>query len=220
MGVMITARHEDDDLRSGRRRGRSGRFTQLAREPCDGFVRLGGGRDAGPRDRGDRRGARRRARHRRRRPGAAAVRARAAHAGECRRGIRRRRRALRGQLGQLGEFRTGAQWSPERALSAGQADALRRMLLAVVTDPRLVLVRLADQLRRMRRARELEEPARLQLARETREVYAPLANRLGSGSSNGSSRTSPSATSSPRSIAASPAGSRNRASPARATSRP
>src|SRR5687768_13185297 len=83
------------------------------------------------------------------------------------------------QLGQLGEFRTGAHWSPERALSAGQADALRRMLLAVVTDPRLVLVRLADQLRRMRRARELQEPPRLLLARETREVYAPLANRLG-----------------------------------------
>jgi GTP pyrophosphokinase len=83
------------------------------------------------------------------------------------------------QLGRLGEFRTGAQWFPGRALSAGQADALRRMLLAVVTDPRLVLVRLADQLRRMRRARELEEPTRLLLARETREVYAPLANRLG-----------------------------------------
>jgi len=83
------------------------------------------------------------------------------------------------QLGQLGEFRTGAQWSPERTLSAGQADALRRMLLAVVTDPRLVLVRLADQLRRMRRARELDEASRLHLAWETREVYAPLANRLG-----------------------------------------
>ena len=84
-----------------------------------------------------------------------------------------------GQLGQLGEFRAGAQWSPERALSAAQADALRRMLLAVVTDPRLVLVRLADQLRRMRHARELDDAARLHLARETREVYAPLANRLG-----------------------------------------
>ncbi len=83
------------------------------------------------------------------------------------------------QLGQLGEFRTGAHWSPDRALSAGQADALRRMLLAVVTDPRLVLVRLADQLRRMRHARELEEGERMHLAWETREVYAPLANRLG-----------------------------------------
>jgi GTP pyrophosphokinase len=83
------------------------------------------------------------------------------------------------QLARLGEFRTGGQWSPDRALSAGQADALRRMLLAVVTDPRLVLVKLADQLRRMRRARELDEGERMQLAWETREVYAPLANRLG-----------------------------------------
>jgi len=83
------------------------------------------------------------------------------------------------QLGQLGEFQAGTQWTPDRALSAGQADALRRMLLAVVTDPRLVLVRLAEQLRRMRRARELDEAGRLRLAWETREVYAPLANRLG-----------------------------------------
>ncbi len=83
------------------------------------------------------------------------------------------------QLDRLGEFRVGAEWTPERNLSAGQADALRHMLLAVVTDPRLVLVRLADQLRRMRRARDLPESARLQLAWETREIYAPLANRLG-----------------------------------------
>jgi GTP pyrophosphokinase len=83
------------------------------------------------------------------------------------------------ELGRLGEFRTGAQWSPDKALSAAQADALRRMLLAVITDPRLVLVRLADQLRRMRHARELEEHERLRLAWETREIHAPLANRLG-----------------------------------------
>ena len=86
---------------------------------------------------------------------------------------------LADQLERLGEFQAGAQWSPERALSAGQADALRRMLLAVVTDPRLVLVRLAEQLRRMRRARALDDAARLHLAWETREIYAPLANRLG-----------------------------------------
>jgi len=83
------------------------------------------------------------------------------------------------QLERLGEFRTGSQWAPERALSTGQADALRRMLLAVVTDPRLVLVRLAEQLRRMRRAKDLDEGERMHLAWETREIYAPLANRLG-----------------------------------------
>ncbi len=83
------------------------------------------------------------------------------------------------QLDRLGEFQAGGQWTPDRALSAGQADALRRMLLAVVTDPRLVLARLAEQLRRMRQARGLDETTRLRLAWETREIYAPLANRLG-----------------------------------------
>ncbi len=87
--------------------------------------------------------------------------------------------ALAEELGRLGEFRTGALPAPGGGLSGGQADTLRRMLLAVVTDPRLVLVRLADQLRQMRHARELDEAARLQLAWETREIYAPLANRLG-----------------------------------------
>ena len=83
------------------------------------------------------------------------------------------------QLNRLGEFQAGPQWTPDRVLSAGQADALRRMLLAVVTDPRLVLVRLAEQLRRMREARSLDEAGRLRIAWETREIYAPLANRLG-----------------------------------------
>ncbi len=87
--------------------------------------------------------------------------------------------ALAEELGRLGEFGAGGAWTPGRALSASQADALRRMLLAVITDPRLVLVRLAEQLRRMRRARELDEAERLHLAWETREIYAPLANRLG-----------------------------------------
>ncbi len=82
-------------------------------------------------------------------------------------------------LERLGEFRAGSPWTPGRTLSASQADALRRMLLAVVTDPRLVLVRLAEQLRRMRHARDLDDAARLQLAWETREIYAPLASRLG-----------------------------------------
>ncbi len=87
--------------------------------------------------------------------------------------------AFASELGRLGEFRAGGRWSPDSALSDAQADALRRMLLAVVTDPRLVLVRLADQLRQMRGVRDLPEAERLHLALETREIYAPLANRLG-----------------------------------------
>ncbi len=84
-------------------------------------------------------------------------------------------------LGQLGEFQGGAHWTPDRPLSAAQADALRRMLLAIVTDPRLVLARLAGQLCRIRHARELSEVEQRRLGWETREIYAPLANRLGIG---------------------------------------
>jgi len=79
----------------------------------------------------------------------------------------------------LGRFHVGDRWSPERGLSPGQAEALRKMLLAVITDPRLVLVRLAEQLYELRDSKRVPEKERRRLAWETREVYAPLANRLG-----------------------------------------
>ena len=53
------------------------------------------------------------------------------------------------------------------------------MLLAVIGDVRLVVVRLAGQLQKMRAAKSLEPLLQRKLATETREVYAPLANRLG-----------------------------------------
>lgn len=70
-------------------------------------------------------------------------------------------------------------WTPEHGLEPGQAEALRKMLLALVGDVRLVIVRLAEQLQRMRAAKTLPAAAQRRLAIETREVYAPLANRLG-----------------------------------------
>ena len=82
-------------------------------------------------------------------------------------------------LGQLGEFGLGVDWRPEQGLESGQAEALRKMLLAVIGDVRLVVVRLAGQLQKMRAAKSLEPALQRQLAMETREVYAPLANRLG-----------------------------------------
>jgi GTP pyrophosphokinase len=65
------------------------------------------------------------------------------------------------------------------ALSANQAEGLRKMLLAIVTDPRLVLVKLAAQLQQLRDSKDAPQAERERLAYETREVYAPLANRLG-----------------------------------------
>jgi GTP pyrophosphokinase len=82
-------------------------------------------------------------------------------------------------LCQLGEFGLGVDWTPEQGLESGQAEALRKMLLAVIGDVRLVVVRLAAQLQKMRAAKALDPVLQRKLATETREVYAPLANRLG-----------------------------------------
>ncbi|HVY22265.1 MAG TPA: bifunctional (p)ppGpp synthetase/guanosine-3',5'-bis(diphosphate) 3'-pyrophosphohydrolase [Steroidobacteraceae bacterium] len=66
-----------------------------------------------------------------------------------------------------------------KSLSAGQAETLRKMLLAIASDARLVFIRLAEQLYQLRNAKQADETERERLARETREIYAPLANRLG-----------------------------------------
>jgi GTP pyrophosphokinase len=83
------------------------------------------------------------------------------------------------ELNALGHFGLPADWTPERGLTPSQAEALRKMLLAVVGDVRLVVVRLAEQVQRLRSARSAGAHMQRKLATETREVYAPLANRLG-----------------------------------------
>jgi GTP pyrophosphokinase len=86
---------------------------------------------------------------------------------------------LADQLEKLGDFRLDAHWSTGKPLAAGQAETLRKMLLAVVGDPRLIVARLAEQLVRVRHAREETAERRRQIALEVEELYAPLANRLG-----------------------------------------
>ena len=80
---------------------------------------------------------------------------------------------------QLGSFKLSGDWQPGDALAARQSEALRKMLLAVVSDARLVLVRIAEQLCRLRRARHAPSDEQRAIAVETREIYAALANRLG-----------------------------------------
>ncbi len=83
------------------------------------------------------------------------------------------------ELGRLGQFGLPASWRPGKSLSPRQAEALRQMLLAVAADVRLVVARLAQQLQRLRSLKDGPADDKRRTALETREIYAPLASRLG-----------------------------------------
>ena len=85
------------------------------------------------------------------------------------------------ELRRLVEGQLAAQtvWALHAQRETGTSEGLRRLLLAIIRDLRVVFVLLARQLAKMRAAGSLPRDECLALARLTRDIHAPLANRLG-----------------------------------------
>ncbi|HEX9773086.1 MAG TPA: bifunctional (p)ppGpp synthetase/guanosine-3',5'-bis(diphosphate) 3'-pyrophosphohydrolase [Steroidobacteraceae bacterium] len=83
------------------------------------------------------------------------------------------------ELRRVGGIGIPGSWRQGQGLKPEQAEGLRKLLLALAADVRLVLVRLALQLADLRAIKTAGREEQLRAALETREIYAPLASRLG-----------------------------------------
>jgi len=81
----------------------------------------------------------------------------------------------------LGQPIANSSTNPLATLSSNKVDNIRRMLLAMVDDVRAVVIKLAERLCDLRDQKNTDEESRVLAAKESANIYAPLANRLGIG---------------------------------------
>jgi GTP pyrophosphokinase len=81
------------------------------------------------------------------------------------------------QIREFSEMEEGRE--KKKGEPAQQAESLRKMLLAMVEDIRVVLIKLAERTQTMRSLSGADKERQIRIARETRGIFAPLANRLG-----------------------------------------
>lgn len=82
-------------------------------------------------------------------------------------------------IGNLVEGLTKIQKLDLVSKKAAQAENLRKLLLAIADDVRVLLIKLADRLHNMRTLHHMAEAKRARIAEETLDIYAPLAGRMG-----------------------------------------
>jgi len=81
----------------------------------------------------------------------------------------------------LGQLNANGSSTQSTVLSSNKVDNIRRMLLAMVEDVRAVVIKLAERLCDLREQKNTDEESRVLAAKDSANIYAPLANRLGIG---------------------------------------